>query len=55
MSARRRGDTPENNKPETGKVIQLPIRYGQSAEPARKVAEKDAEPQSPDPDGKLKY
>ena len=57
VSARRRGETVDinKNKPEPSKVIQLPIRYNESVEPARKVAEPTPDPQPPDPDGKLKY
>jgi superfamily II DNA or RNA helicase len=44
-----------HNQPETGKVIQLPIRYNEPVETSRKVAESDPHPRSPDADGNLKY
>ena len=56
VSARRRGETTDDRtKPPTAQVIQLPFKYNQSVEPARKVAEADDKPTSPDDDGKLKY
>ena len=58
ISARRRGEMPADSntqKSETGKVIQLPIRYNESVEPSRKVAEPKPDLKHPDPDGKLKY
>jgi superfamily II DNA or RNA helicase len=55
VSARRRGDMSEDEKPEIGKVIQLPIRYGESVDRSRKVAEVDTDPKPLDPDGKLRY
>jgi superfamily II DNA or RNA helicase len=57
VSARRRGEVPEidRQRSETAKVIQLPIRYGQSVDVGLKVAEEDNNPPPIDPDGKLKY
>jgi superfamily II DNA or RNA helicase len=57
VSARRRGEISEidRQRSETAKVIQLPIRYGQSVDVGLKVAEEDNQPPPIDPDGKLKY
>jgi superfamily II DNA or RNA helicase len=57
VSARRRGEISEidRQRSETAKVIQLPIRYGQSVDVGLKVAEEDNNPPPLDPDGKLKY
>jgi superfamily II DNA or RNA helicase len=57
VSARRRGETVDINKQKSapGKVVQLPIRYNEPVEPARKVAEPKPDPKPTDPDGKLKY
>jgi superfamily II DNA or RNA helicase len=57
VSARRRGEVPEidRKRSETAKVVQLPIRYGQSVDVGLKVAEEDNNPPPLDPDGKLKY
>jgi superfamily II DNA or RNA helicase len=57
VSARRRGEISEidRQRSETAKVVQLPIRYGQSVDVGLKVAEEDNNPPPIDPDGKLKY
>jgi superfamily II DNA or RNA helicase len=57
VSARRRGEISEidRKRSETAKVVQLPIRYGQSVDVGLKVAEEDNNPPPIDPDGKLKY
>jgi superfamily II DNA or RNA helicase len=57
VSARRRGEISEidRKRSETAKVVQLPIRYGQSVDVGLKVAEIDNNPPPLDPDGKLKY
>jgi superfamily II DNA or RNA helicase len=57
VSARRRGEISDidRKRSETAKVVQLPIRYGQSVDVGLKVAEEDNNPPPLDPDGKLKY
>jgi superfamily II DNA or RNA helicase len=57
VSARRRGEISDidRQRSEPAKVIQLPIRYGQSVDVGLKVAEEDNNPPPIDPDGKLKY
>jgi superfamily II DNA or RNA helicase len=57
VSARRHGEISEidRQRSETAKVVQLPIRYGQSVDVGLKVAEEDNNPPPIDPDGKLKY
>ncbi len=57
VSARRRGEMSDidRQRSETAKVIQLPIRYGQSVDVGLKVAEEDNNPSPLDPGGKLKY
>ncbi len=57
VSARRRGEVPERDRQqsESAKVIQLPIRYGQSVDRSRKAAEADPDRSPLDPDGNLKY
>ncbi len=55
VSARRRGDLTEDKQPEPAKVIQLPIRYGETIDRSLKVAEDKPETKKLDNDGDLKY